>query len=72
MTSQDIKTAERTTFLEHCINWSARRTEDKSNAGSKGIITWLFPLAPVRRQWGKDIKKIHPGYPEMCIRLYIQ
>ena len=73
MTSQDIKKpAERTTFLEHCINWSARRTEDKSNAGSKRYHN-LASTCSGPASMGKDIKRnTHPGYPEMCIRLYIQ
>lgn len=66
------KTAERTTFLEHCINWSARRTEDKSNAGSKRYHN-LASTCSGPASMGKDIKRnTHPGYPEMCIRLYIQ
>ena len=71
MTSQDIKkTAERTTFLEHCINWSARRTEDKSNAGSKRYHN-LASTCSGPASMGKDIKRnTHPGHPEMCIRLY--
>lgn len=73
MTSQDIKkTAERTTFLEHCINRSARRTEDKSNAGSKRYHN-LASTCSGPASMGKDIKRnTHPGHPEMCIRLYIQ
>lgn len=66
------KTAERTTFLEHCINWSARRTEDKSNAGSKRYHN-LASTCSGPASMGKDIKRnTHPGHPEMCIRLYIQ
>lgn len=66
------KTAERTTFLEHCINWSARRTEDKSNAGSKRYHN-LASTCSGPASMGKDIKRnTHPGYPEMCICLYIQ
>lgn len=66
------KTTERTTFLEHCINRSARRTEDKSNAGSKRYHN-LASTCSGPASMGKDIKRnTHPGYPEMCIRLYIQ
>ena len=58
--------------LEHCINWSARRTEDKSNAGSKRYHN-LASTCSGPASMGKDIKRdTHPGYPEMCIRLYIQ
>lgn len=57
---------------EHCINWSARRTEDKSNAGSKRYHN-LASTCSGPASMGKDIKRnTHPGYPEMCIRLYIQ
>lgn len=66
------KTTERTTFLEHCINRSARRTEDKSNAGSKRYHN-LASTCSGPASMGKDIKRnTHPSHPEMCIRLYIQ
>ena len=62
----------RATFLKHCINRSARRTEDKSNAGSKRYHN-LASTCSGPASMKKDIKRnTHPGYPEMCIRLYIQ
>ncbi len=71
MTSQDMKkTAERTTFLEHCINWSAREPRTKATLEAKGIITWL-PLAR-SASMGKDIKRNTHPVIRMCIRLYIQ
>ena len=71
MTSQDIKKQlKEPHFWNIVINWSARRTEDKSNAGSKGIITWL-PLAPVRRQWGRILKEIHTPVIPRCVFVYI-
>lgn len=70
MTSQDIKTTERTTFLEHCINRSARRTEDKSNAGSKRYHN-LASTCSGPASMGKDIKEIHTPVIPRCVFVYI-
>lgn len=73
MTSQDIKKQlKEPHFWNIVLNRSARRTEDKSNAGSKRYHN-LASTCSGPASMGKDIKRnTHPGYPEMCIRLYIQ
>lgn len=73
MTSQDIKKQlKEPHFWNIVLTGQHAEPRTKAMLEAKGIITWL-PLAPVRPSMGKDIKRnTHPGYPEMCIRLYIQ
>ena len=65
MTSQDIKKQ-----LKEPHFWNIVLTGQHAEPRTKAMLasTCSGPAS-----MGKDIKRnTHPGYPEMCIRLYIQ
>lgn len=73
MTSQDIKKQlKEPHFWNIVLTGQHAEPRTKSNAGSKRYHN-LASTCSGPASMGKDIKRnTHPGYPEMCIRLYIQ
>lgn len=60
MTSQDIKKQlKEPHFWNIVLTGQHAEPRTKAMLEAKGIITWL-PLAPVRRQWGRILKKYTP------------
>lgn len=72
MTSQDIKKQlKEPHFWNIVLTGQHAEPRTKAMLEAKGIITASTCSGPA--SMGKDIKRnTHPGYPEMCIRLYIQ
>lgn len=72
MTSQDIKKQlKEPHFWNIVLTGQHAEPRTKAMLEAKGINLASTCSGPA--SMGKDIKRnTHPGYPEMCIRLYIQ